>query len=87
VVANVSVKSLSFQEILDDVTRITTQISGKSISSPREDLAALGIDSLMMLDLLSALEEHFGITLSETITREFRTTDRVARIIQDIATS
>ena len=85
--ATANIKKRSFQEIVDDVARITTEISGKPIPSPREDLFAYGIDSMTMLDLLAALEEHFGITLSENITREFRTVDRIARIVRDAASS
>lgn len=72
---------------MNDIARITAQITEKQIPSPREDLFTLGIDSMVMLDLLAALEEHFGVTLNENITREFRTVERIARIIRDTASA
>ena len=85
--ATAKVNSMSYQDIVNDIARITAQITEKQIPSPREDLFALGIDSMVMLDLLAALEEHFGITLNESITREFRTIERIARIIRDTASA
>jgi acyl carrier protein len=86
-VATVDVKKLTFEEIINDVTRITAEISGKQIPSAREDLFGFGVDSLTMLDLLAALEEHFGITLSENIAREFRSVEKISRIVRDTGSS
>jgi acyl carrier protein len=84
---SVNLKAMSHQEIVDDITRIAAEITEKQIPTSRDDLFSLGIDSLSMLDLLAALEEHFDITMSENMTREFRNIDRIARIVRDIATS
>ena len=78
---------MSFENIAKDVARIATAVSGKSIPSYRDDLFQLGIDSLTMLDLLAALEEHFDVHLNENITGEFRSVERIVRIIRDIATT
>lgn len=81
------VKSVSIEDVAKDVARIATAVSGKTIPSYRDDLSTLGIDSLTMLDLLTALEEHFNILLSENIIKEFRSIERIARIVRDTAAS
>jgi acyl carrier protein len=48
------------------------------------DLAAAGVDSMQMLEILAALEDEFGIGVSENMIREFRTIDRIVRIIKDM---
>ena len=78
---------MSLEDIAKDVARIATEVSGKDIPSYRDDLSVLGIDSLTMLDLLAALEEHFGILLSENIIKEFRSVERISRIVRDSAVS
>ena len=45
--------------------------------------ALAGLDSLGRLDLLAAIEERFDVELSEDLTVEFESPERVARIIRD----
>jgi acyl carrier protein len=53
---------------------------------PDDDLAALGMDSMARLDLLALLEREFGIELTEDLIPEFRTVNRIARIIRGALT-
>jgi acyl carrier protein len=41
--------------------------------TPETELAALGIDSLDALNILFALEEAFGITIPDDVSRQIRT--------------
>jgi acyl carrier protein len=65
------------------VARVITEVTGLTVES-HADLAAAGVDSMQMLEILAALEDEFGIGVSENMIREFRTIDRIVRIIKDM---
>ena len=65
------------------VARVVAAVTGVA-PEPHADLAALGVDSMQMLEVLTALEDEFGIGFSENMIREFRSIDRIVRIINDV---
>jgi acyl carrier protein len=74
----------------DQLARLTVQVgtlvqelTGLVDVNPDAELAELGVDSLAKLDLLAALEQRFGIALSEDLAREFRSVSRIARLVHD----
>lgn len=67
----------------DKVARLVAGVTGVT-AEPHADLASLGVDSMQMLEILTALEDEFGIGLSENMVREFRSIDRIVRIVNDM---
>ncbi len=76
-------RELRFSMILNRVAKVVAEIAGLDITDWEANLASLGIDSLVALEILAELEEHFDITLNETIIDEFYTISHIARIVQD----
>jgi acyl carrier protein len=64
------------------VGEVLSDAFGSGPPGPDDDLAALGIDSMSRLDLLARLEREFGIELTEDLIPEFRTMNRIARIVR-----
>jgi acyl carrier protein len=48
-----------------------------------QSLKDLGIDSLMALDILTALEKTFQIRLREETMRHFTTIENISRLVQE----
>jgi acyl carrier protein len=70
--------------LLNQVEQIVSEISGKKIPDTKANLASLGMDSMTMLDVLTALEDRFGIVLNESVAEEFVTLNQIARVVQDV---
>ena len=68
-----------------EVEKIITEITGQRVSSHETPLDTMGFDSITMLDVLATMEQRFGIALNESIIQEFRTINRIARIVKDEA--
>jgi len=66
-----------------DIAAVLLDVAGIDARDPDADLASLGLDSLKALDLLAAMEERFGIVLTEDLAAEFRSVSRIARVVQD----
>ena len=71
------------ESLLAKVGRVVADVTGIA-AEPTADLSSLGIDSMKMLEILAALEDEFGIGVSENMVREFRSVDRIVRIIKDM---
>ena len=67
-----------------EVEKVITEVTGKPIPAHDTDLTTLGFDSIAMLDVLASLEERFSISLNENIIREFRTVNRITRILKEV---
>ena len=72
-----------FKGILNEVSDLVSPILSQDIPSPETDLTNLGIDSIAMLEVLTALEEHFDITLNENLVREFRCLHDIGHIVME----
>ncbi len=71
------------ESAVSKVARVVAAVTGVA-PEPHVDLAGLGVDSMQMLEVLTALEDEFGIGFSENMIREFRSIDRIVRIIHDM---
>jgi len=69
--------------ILFRVSAIVSEISGCEAPAQDDDLANAGIDSVSRLELLARLEQEFEIEFTEDIATEFRTVNRIARVIRN----
>ena len=63
------------------VADIVSEIYGGEIADETVDLADLGMDSMALLEILAALEEHFHITLHEDTINAFQTIGHITRIV------
>jgi acyl carrier protein len=72
--------------IRERVADVLARISGHGAPGPDDDLAELGMDSMARLDLLALLEQEFSVELTEDLIPEFRTVNRIARIIRGALT-
>ena len=70
------------EQLVSKVSRIVAAVTGVA-AEPQDDLLSLGVDSMQMLEILTALEDEFGIGMGENMVREFRTIERIVRIIKD----
>ena len=68
--------------IRERVADVLATGSGRGAPGPDDDLAALGIDSMARLDLLAMIEREFEVELTEDLIAEFRTVNRIARIVR-----
>jgi len=68
--------------IRERVADVLAKVSGRGAPGPDDDLAALGIDSMARLDLLAMIEREFEVELTEDLIAEFRTVNRIARIVR-----
>ena len=75
--------SAEYEGLVAKVGRIVAGVTGVT-AEPQDDLSGLGVDSLQMLEILTALEDEFGIGMGENMIREFRNIDRIVRIIKDM---
>jgi acyl carrier protein len=66
-----------------DVAAVLLEVAGIDAPDPDADLTAMGLDSLHALDLLAALEDRFGVALTEDLAAEFRSVSRITRVVQD----
>lgn len=75
--------SAEYESLATKVARVVAAVTGIA-AEPHADLIALGVDSMQLLEILTALEDEFGIGVSENMIREFRSIDRIVRIIKDM---
>jgi acyl carrier protein len=68
--------------IRERVADVLAKVSGREAPGPDDDLAALGMDSMARLDLLAMIEREFQVELTEDLIAEFRTVNRIARIVR-----
>ena len=68
--------------IRERVADVLAKVSGREAPGPDDDLAALGMDSMARLELLATLEQEFQVDLTEDLVAEFRTVNRIARIVR-----
>lgn len=71
-------------DTIEDAVRQTVEkVSGIRVSDYESSLAAAGVDSLLLLEILSELEQKFEIVLNESVVEEFYSLSRIARVILD----
>jgi acyl carrier protein len=68
--------------IRERVAAVLSGILSRAAPGPDDDLDEMGVDSMARLDLLAALENEFHIELTEDLVAEFRTVNRIARIVR-----
>ena len=73
--------------IRERVAAVLVRTTGRGAPGPDDDLEPLGMDSMARLELLAALEEEFGIELTEDLIQEFRTVNRIARVVHDASST
>ncbi len=71
------------ESLVRKIGQIVTEVSGITVES-HDDLKASGIDSMQMLEILALLEDEFGIGIAENMIREFRSLDRIVRLVKDM---
>ncbi len=69
--------------LTEEVAQLVIEISGVPLGNNESDLRENGVDSMMLLELLAALEERFGISMDETIVEEFQSVNAIARLVKD----
>jgi acyl carrier protein len=67
-----------------EVVNLVAQVTGRNLPNAETDLDQLELDSLAMLELLAALEEHFDVVLNENIIKELRTIHDISRIVKEL---
>jgi acyl carrier protein len=80
---SVSPRALSRSELERRVADVVAEVGSCPIPGIDAQLSDFGFDSLMLLDLLAALEQRFEIDLTEDVVAEFRTVAGVARVVRD----
>jgi len=65
-----------------EITREVTQIDGEI--DPYASFHTIGLDSLDMLDLASAVEEHFGVEMDDEQIEQSATPELMAKIIDQL---
>jgi len=76
-------RAISRADLERRVAEVVAEVGGCPVPGSAAELAALGFDSLALLDLLAALEQAFDIDLTEDVIGEFRTIAEVARVVRD----
>ncbi len=72
-----------FKSTLLEVSELVSEVTNQLIPSPETHLTDLGIDSITMLEILTALEDRFDITLNENLVRELRTLHDICHIVTE----
>lgn len=71
------------EELTTLVTQIVTEVTGKTVAHNKSDLAELGIDSMVKLDILATLEKHLNVTLNESAILDFKSVVRIVEVVED----
>ena len=66
------------------VSRAVSTVTSRPAPAPDEELDEAGIDSLARLELLAVLEIEFDVEISEDLLIEFRTINKIVRIVEGI---
>ena len=82
-----AVKDRKIEVLADEVSGVIAGITGGDGWSLDTDLASVGLDSMALLDILAALEERFGVVLTEDLVSEFRSIRGIVRIVEDAVRS
>jgi acyl carrier protein len=70
-------------DIFDVVADLVREILGLEPEYPNQDLSGFGVDSVLELELLTALEQRFGVELSENLVSDFSSVAAIAHIVED----
>jgi acyl carrier protein len=65
-----------------EITREVTQMGGEI--QPETSFHEIGLDSLDKLDLVAAIEEHFGVELDDGQIEQSATPELMAKIIDQL---
>ena len=78
--------TLNTSEIFDQICEIMTPFNIKAISIETGTTFAsdLELDSLAVMDMLAAIEDHFDVTVPLNILPDLETVGQVAQAIKDI---
>jgi acyl carrier protein len=68
--------------LMNEIAGIVEDVSGLEASDPKAALSDQKIDSIMLLDILTLLENRFQIVLNEELIKEFTSINRIAYIVQ-----
>lgn len=77
---------ISTSEVFDQICTLVTPFNQKSVSINTETTFAsdLELDSLAVMDLLAAIEDHFDVTVPLNILPDLETVGQVAEAIKKI---
>lgn len=70
-----------------EIVNIISSVTGIQLSPLDEDLYQLKLDSLTRLEIMTLLEKHFVLELTEDVASEFTSISRIARIIRQVSNS
>ncbi|MCC3860641.1 acyl carrier protein [Pseudemcibacter aquimaris] len=78
--------TLSTNEIFDQICDIMQPFNQKSVDIKQETTFAtdLELDSLSVMDMLAAIEDHFDVTVPLNILPDLETVGQVAEAIKNI---
>lgn len=71
------------EALTKEVIDVVAMVSGKGGWSLDTDLVSAGLDSMVLLDILAALEHRFSLVLTEDLISDFRTIRGIVRIVED----
>lgn len=72
-------------QVEDKIVAIISRISGVKIDTSVDNINHIYTDSLMRLEIMTALEKTFFITLTEDIVDQFTSISRIARLVRRMA--
>lgn len=77
---------ISTSEVFDQICTLVTPFNQKSVSINAETTFAsdLELDSLAVMDLLAAIEDHFDVTVPLNILPDLETVGQIAEAIKKI---
>ncbi len=70
-------------DMVDIVESFLIDLTGASAVDPDQELDDLGLDSMAKLELLARLEARFNIEMTEDTVSQFRTLNRISRLVRD----
>lgn len=79
-------KKLSEEQIFEEVVKLISPFNKKNVAITRETSfsADLDLDSLAVMDLLAAIEDHFDITVPLNLLPDLERVGQVSAAVQKI---
>lgn len=68
-------------EIDQQIREVIASVAREQMDPFSDGLQYLELDSLQKLEILTLLEERFGVTLTEEVARQFTSISSIARIV------
>ena len=72
---------LHADEIEEQIREVIIAVAGQELDKDADGLQNLNLDSLDKLEILTLLEDRFGVTLTEEVARQFTSISSIARLV------